>query len=173
MTRAEWTTIAAKVNLLWPNARWTAPTIRAGEDLVLDLEPEYVMGAVQSLATEGKEFPPSVGQLRKRSIELSEAANGLTPPDPDTALREVYDTIARFGSYRTPEFSHAAIYATVEAMGGWQAVCMDENPEAFRAHFMRLYGTCRARTERESLMPPAVRELLAGLNLRADRELSQ
>lgn len=166
MTEREYTLVIARISALWLNSAWTADTAEAAESLLLDLDAGLVLAAVDALAAEGREFAPPPGVVRLRATTLAHPAL----PDLDQALEEVRAAVAHFGIYRTPEFSHPAIEAAVNAIG-WDEVCNSTNPEAFRAHFLRLYGTVGERAKREAASPESVRELVAGLDLRADRVL--
>lgn len=168
MKKDEYARISAELNLLWPSSKWEVGTIRAGENLLLDLDPEPVMAAVRALAAEGERFAPNPGQLRRRAIELV----GPRIPSPDQALAEVYQQISAIGSYGTPTWSHPAIGAGVDALGGWRYLCASEEPMADRAHFLKVYGNIETRYTAESLMPPSVAELLSNqVNLSAGRVL--
>lgn len=169
MTKTEYAKTVALITGLWPNNRWEVATIRAGERILLDLRAEEVLAAVEQLAADGERYAPNPGQVRKAAVELAARASGDCH-EADEALAEVFAAVARIGYYRRPEWSHPAIASTVEALGGWQAVCLDENPEAFRAHFLRLYGVAATRVARERVAPDSVRELVtAGLDLSLKR----
>lgn len=150
----------AMVSAAWPHSKPMPETFALGQRLLSPLDVRAVTAAIEQFSLEGREFAPPLGLVAKRAHELAAKAAGEGIPDPQEALAEVYQRIQRGGFYSTPEWSHPAIGATVEAMGGWEATCLDENPEAFRAHFLRLYGTVQARTERESLIAPSLAELL-------------
>ncbi len=167
MTKTEYARIAVELNSLWPSSKWDVGTMRAGEKQLLDLDPGQVMAAVETLAAEGERFAPGPGQVRKRALEMV----GEQVPSADEALSEVYRQIASSGYLRVPEWTHPAIGDTVAAMGGWTALCASEDAMADRAHFLRLYGTVTRRHETTALMPPCVLELLAPLNLSAQRAL--
>jgi len=47
-------------------------------------------------------------------------------------------------AYRAPRYSCDTVKRAVRAIG-WQQLCMGENPEADRAHFLRLYESMRSR----------------------------
>lgn len=166
MTEREYTGVITLVSALWLNSAWTADTAKAAESLLLDLDAGLVLAAVEALAAEGREFAPPPGVVRLRATTLAHPAL----PELDQALKEVADAVSSVGIYRTPEFSHPAIQAAVDAIT-WQEVCNSTNPEAFRAHFLRLYGTTGERAKREAASPESVRELVAGLDLRLDRVL--
>lgn len=162
MTRTELARVVAEVNALWPQARWEADTIRAAEALLLDLNPGVALRAVHDLASEAREFAPPPGVIRRRTVELSDAPIGIHPPSEDEAMAEVYEQIRRTGVYRVPTWSHPAIGAVVQALGGWEFVCLTENQDALRAHFFRLYTLRAGRAKRLAVTTPAVRALLTG-----------
>lgn len=169
MTRDEYASICGLIGGLWPSNKWGMETIVAGERLLLDLPVDAALAAVEQLAADGERYAPNPGQVRKAAVELAARASGDCH-EADEALAEVFAAVARIGYYRRPEWSHPAIASTVEALGGWQAVCLDENPEAFRAHFLRLYGVAATRVARERVAPDSVRELVtAGLDLSLKR----
>lgn len=141
--------------------------MRAGESLLLDLDPAVVLGAVRALAAEGERFAPNPGQVRRKAVELG------SPPVPtaDQALAELNTLMSRVGHMGRPEFSHPAIADTVLAMGGWYQLCVSEAGVADRAHFLKLYGTVEARHTQAALLPPSVAALLSGIDLSAQRAL--
>lgn len=171
MNKREYATVCALLGALWPQHKWSVETIKAGERILLDLPADDVLAAVEMLAAEGERFAPNPGQVRKTAVEMATIAAGSDMPDADEALGEVYEAIARVGHYGTPEWSHEAIGATVDALGGWQeAVCHHENTEAFRAHFLKLYASAVTRRRRQQVAPESVRQLIAtGLDLRLGR----
>lgn len=64
--------------------------------------------------------------------------------DPTEAWGEVVRKIRSVGIYQTPTWSHPALAKAVQAMG-WTELCMSDNPEADRAHFLRFYEATAAR----------------------------
>lgn len=167
MNKAEYARITAELNFLWPHSRWEVGTVRAGEKQLLDLDAAQVMAAVEAMAAEGERFAPGPGQVRQRALAMT----GAQVPTADEALAEVHRQIASCGYLRAPEWTHPAIGDTVAAMGGWLALCASEDHMADRAHFLRLYATVGQRHRTASTMPPCVHELLATLDLSAQRAL--
>lgn len=162
MTDTQYLAVAGLVNALWPNASWARATMEAGTYILADLEFDATVAAVRQMAAEGREFAPNPGQVRAATVEFTGAATSEGVPSQDRALAEVYEQIRRVGSYGTPEWSHPAIADAVKALGGWMAACMDENPEAYRAHFLRVYASVAQRRVRQAVMPPSVAEALSG-----------
>lgn len=71
--------------------------------------------------------------------------------DADEAWGEVLTQIRKVGYYRTPEWSHPALADAIQAMG-WQDLCMSDNAEADRAHFMKFYQIAQTRRREQKLV---------------------
>jgi len=155
----------AAIAVLWPHFDAPPATFALGQRLLGPMDARAVAAAIEQLALEGREFAPPLGLVARRAHELVREVHGERVPDAAQALHEVYDRIARVGFYGIPTWSHPAIGAAVEAMGGWPSTCRDDNPEAYRAHFLRVYDTVRGRLERESLVAPSLRELLDSVSV--------
>lgn len=156
------------VRRYWQNFKPVPGTFDSWLRQLGDLDYEALVAALDALAVSNPDFPPGPGAIRRRALELT----GARVPAADEALAEVYATIARIGSYGTPEWSHPAIEAAVNALGGWRYLCLSEDPMADRAHFLKVYGTAEARHTAEALMPPSVAELVRKqLDLSAGRVL--
>jgi len=101
---------------------------------------------------------PTVSDIRRLVADEECAA-----PDADRAWAEVLDAVRRWGRYREPTFSHAAITEAVAGVG-WLAICDSEAIGVERAHFLKLYEQSRARHVREAnvgpLLPAAERRQL-------------
>lgn len=139
--------LLATTSVLWPNfhlpttAEVLDQTIDAWRAMLHDIAPDAASAALRSLSAEGKEFPPTVGQVRKRAIELVGLTTATALPTKGEAWEESRRLIARLGWMRQPsedDCSHPAIYAAINAMG-WQSLCESTNEVADRAHFMAIY----------------------------------
>lgn len=134
-------------------------------DVLGDIPLADARAAVAQLATSGRDFAPTAGQIRTEAIRLRQPG----APDPDQAMAEVLTAVQRLGWTANMRggpglsWSHPAIEQTIEALGGWGEVCASDNPEALRAHFTRAYGQAVERTERTTNAPPVVAELAAAL----------
>lgn len=135
----------------------TEERMRVYVDLLADLPPVALKAAAEAHVATCKWFP-TVAELRAFATQ----AQVGTVPTADEAWGEVVSEISRVGSYDTPVFSHPAITNTVNAMG-WRTLCMSEEQMADRAHFLRLYGTCRDRIQRDAAIPEVVRAALTPL----------
>lgn len=160
MNRAELDQCYDAMVALWPHFKPRPTTFALGDRLLGPLDARAVAAAIEQFSLEGREFAPPLGLVARRAHELVTQVRGESVPDAHQALSEVTEWIRKVGVYGTPEWSHPAIGGTVEALGGWEATCLDDNPEAYRAHFLRLYEVMRARVEREALIAPSLRELM-------------
>jgi hypothetical protein len=150
-----WALIAA----LWPHHRPTTGTMLVAEEFLVPLDFATTCAVVKMLAVAEPEFAPGPGKLRKAVVE---AEQGATLPG-ELALAEVMAQVSRTGRYGAPSWSSPALAAAVQAMGGWVAVCDSDNPEAFRAHFLRLYEPMAKRQTDEAALPASVRALALGI----------
>jgi hypothetical protein len=178
MTAAEVLELAARMAALWPSYRPpqtrddAAVLVAAWLPLLADLPADVVAAALNQAAAEGGEFAPPPGRLRHRVIVAA------SPPAPDEgqAWGELLTAIGRCGHTGIPAWSHPALDAVVQQLGGWQHICRTfttASEVADRAHFSRFY---RAAVDRHRLdpTPGPDRELLAGMTaglLRSTDEL--
>lgn len=168
MTKDEFSRCLALVRVYWPNGTkaWTAEAVTAWESLLLHLDVASVAAAIQVIAMDGKEWPPTPGQIAKRTLELTQPL-----PAADEAWKEVRFWVGRIGwskygqeDFRTgekclPEWSNALIGRIVDAMG-WQELCESENEVADRAHFMRMWAEASQHQTTLDHLPPAARAVL-------------
>lgn len=130
---------------------WQAPAgadairgfVAAWGDFLTDLPTPEVVAVLRSYAARGETFPPNPGTLRNLVLANRHGA----PPDVDQAFAELSAGISHWGHNRWDEvaWTHPAIGETIRGLGGWLEVCKSENPEALRAHFMRLYAIASRR----------------------------
>lgn len=120
---------------------------------------------------------PSIHEIRASAVSLMRQAS---PADQDwneawaelqKAIREIgYVGISEWseseGKFiaRPPDWTNPALAQTVKTLGGWQAVCFNEDPEGvFRAHFRDVYAIVIGRMERSVTQSPAVRAFIASM----------
>lgn len=148
MTDQQITWIIGLCSQWWTN--WRAPEslatmVKSWRYLLSDVDYDAGLAALSEHASAGSEFPPPVGVIRRRAIELS-LPEGSAPPA-DEAWGEVVREIARVGYFtpsegepdRVPRFSHPAITMVVNGLT-WKSLCESTNEVADRAHFARMYG---------------------------------
>ena len=89
-----------------------------------------------------------------------------SPADQDwnEAYAELQKAIRQIGYMGKPEWSNPALAETVKTLGGWQAVCFNEDPEGvFRAQFREVYAIVIGRMERKVTQSPEVRAFIASM----------
>ena len=110
---------------------------------------------------------------RPEPAELQEiiiAKMGLLPPTTDEAYAQLLELRRVYGPYGQPNpnglkdsfvlgpppvlYDFPALARCVDALGGWLAVCNDENPVALRAHFAASYQRTIEREKVEAKAPP-------------------
>lgn len=167
MNRGEVALLTAVVKAYWPH--WQAGESREEAEVTVnvwlrqlgDIDPDIAAAAVDVLHAEAREFAPTPGIVRERAITLRAQALGEAVPDVDQAWHEVQTAVRDRGWYQGPpdEWSHPAVAFVVSSLG-WDELCHSDNPEALRAHFIRLYQVGHARSRAEALIPPTVRAVL-------------
>lgn len=148
----------------WPN--WRSPEslptmVVSWRQLLGDVDFDAGLAAISEHATSGEHFPPPVGVIRRRAIEL--AMPGGSAPTVDEAWLEVRKEIARVGCFvpsvgepeRVATFSHPSITAVVNSMT-WLSLCTSTNEVADRAHFARMYAERVRRDVDRAAEPQAV-----------------
>ncbi|WP_116996298.1 hypothetical protein [Desertimonas flava] len=154
---------------LWPN--WTAaPITREQWDdtvstwmlMLEDVDAASAAAAVQILSAEGREWPPPVGRIRRRSIEAAAHAAGTAPPTPDEAWAEVREAMRD----DTTDWSHPAVKEAVDTIGWWD-LRHSTNVDTVRAHFVKFYATAADRAWAPMLTPPNARATLDAIALTA------
>jgi hypothetical protein len=160
MTKLQAKLLLAELAAYWPRTDLPPKTAELYRDHLLDFDPEPAARAILTLVSTATWFP-TVAELRQAIVA---EADPNPIPDPDQAWREV-ETAKKNGIYGRPVWSHPAIADTVAAMGGIRELAVSTNQMADRAHFLRLYETCKGRAERAKQLPTDthVAELLATL----------
>ena len=117
------------------------PIVEAWAMMLADLDAVVAKAAIIKVCRESQFFP-SVAQIVAAAEALDPRTEKL--PTAAEAWEEVVQLIRNFGPYRAPLYSCDTLKRAVRAIG-WQQLCMGENPEADRAHFLRLYESMRSR----------------------------
>ena len=120
---------------------------------------------------ERSQWLPSIAEIRASAVSLMRQAS---PADQDwnEAYAELQKAIRRYGYVTVPEWTNPALAETVKTLGGWQAVCFNEDPEGvFRAQFRDVYAVVIGRMERKVTQSPEVRGFIENMRIPADRQL--
>ena len=140
MTKTDATRLVLMLATAYPTPAWGDGTIDLYANCLLDLDKDIAGEAVMKII-KGKERAekPAIGAIRREVMDTM-AAHHLIPPElaPDEAWGYVRKAISVRGrNSRFPD-TYPAISHTVENIG-WETICMSENEEATRAHFLRMY----------------------------------
>ena len=133
------------------------------EDLA-DLPPDLLKVACRNYRERsGSDWLPSISQIRSSAVSLMRQAS---PADQDwnEAYAELQRLIGSVGYVNKPNFTNPALAETVRTLGGWQAVCWNEDLEGvFRGQFRDVYQVVIARMERKVQQSPEVRAFIASM----------
>lgn len=151
--------VMAVLAATYPRMELTPETLTAYHAILGDLPPDLLKAATLHLAATSKWFP-AASEIRATAFELVEREAGV--PDAYQAWAEVLQNMRTGGgAYSRPEWSHPAIGATVEAVGGYRYLCHSENAVADRARFVEAFRVMLKRERATVRMLPAVAETIA------------
>ena len=147
MSRQEILALVALASSSYPamQSRDPRPIVAAWTVMLADLDATLVKAAIIKVCRESPFFP-SVAQIVAASREL-DARNEKLPTAAE-AWEEVSRLIQYVGPYRAPQYSCDLVRRAARAIG-WRQLCTGENPEADRAHFLKIYDALRVRHQAE------------------------
>lgn len=180
MTREEWVKVEALIASEWPHARvMSRDQVVLRHKVVEDLDADVVVEEVVRFAREGREFPPTPGQL----YAAITAAERPAVPSPGQVLQLIRRAAGKFGrsgeaaALRWLSF-HSPYAARFAVEHGWRELCMEQldDPEhggAVRARIERSIASTTSGLEGEyrrgqvrALVGERVRQLEAGGGVR-------
>ena len=171
MSRQEILALVALASSSYPSmqSRDPRPIVAAWSLMLADLDAGLAKAAIIKVCRESQFFP-SVAQIVAAARELD--ARGEHLPTAAEAWEEVSRLIQYVGPYRAPQYSCELVGRAARAIG-WRQLCLGENPEADRAHFLKIYDSLRLRhqseTENEAVLALSgaadlIRALAAGMS---------
>lgn len=127
-------------------------------------DPQLVFAAVKALLTSGREFAPNIGQIKEKMHQLA-SPNALTETEAWALVSKacqngLYGSKAEFD--KLPPDVQAAV-GSPEMLKQWAMMDADELQSVVASNFMRSYKVISRRAKEKALMPPEMRELLAGM----------
>ena len=147
----------------FPHNKITPETIVTYAIFLADVGIEELRRAA-SYCMANSDFFPTMHALRE-AVQQSDLEHRA--PAAGDAFAEVKRAVAAIGYYRVPEWSHPMIGRAIDAMGGWQAFCLSEDPEGvIRGQFVKIYESLEERQasdERAALANPAAWNQIATL----------
>lgn len=117
----------------------TDPTIQLYIQGLSDIDDNALLGAAEDCVVNSRYFP-TIAELREVSAYRMSPLG--KPPVAEVAWSEVMQRVVTIGRTERPTFSHPAIMATLDLMGGYGFVCSSNvsNEESLRRSFVKLYG---------------------------------
>lgn len=117
------------------------PIAKSWAMMMRDIPVEVLKASIVKVCRES-EFFPSVAQIVAAAQELDPRNPKL--PTAAEAWEEVSRLVQTVGPYRAPKYSCETVARAAKAIG-WYQLCNSDNPEADRAHFLRLYESMRSK----------------------------
>ena len=121
--------------------------------LLADIPVEELQVVVDQAVAECK-FMPTIAELRDRWHSLT-AEQPLTGGD---AWLLVMKQVRSVGSWGKPEFDNPLVARATESIG-WRDLCMSDNIDVVRAHFLKVYAALAERHSGEQKLLPQARQL--------------
>ena len=153
MTRAETAKILAVLAASYPKFEVDDIKVQVWHEMLGDLGYSVVNIAIKKLIMQNT-FPPAIAEVRRATAELMNP-DRVTKPE---AWGEVIRAIRNYGYYREKEAmaSMSPITAQVVRYLGWREICLSEEPEILRAHFLKMYDQVAAREQKKQLLSPTM-----------------
>ena len=128
-------------------------------EMLADYDITIVKVALKRLIAVHKEYPPTVGQL----LESITIVSGNAAPDADEVWVEITRAISDYGFYGTNKAMACLSPLALEVVRAmdWVSLCISENPETDRAHFLRIYQAIKSRHEQKHILPKDVQAFIA------------
>ena len=147
MSRQEILALVALASSSYPSmqSRDPRPIVAAWSVMLADLDATVAKAAIIKVCRESQFFP-SVAQIVAAARELDSRSEKL--PTAAEAWEEVSRLIQLVGPYRAPQYSCDLVRRATRAIG-WLQLCLGDNPEADRAHFLKIYDALRVRHQAE------------------------
>jgi transposase InsO family protein len=148
MTHQEWLRLGAHMNKMWPHHPIPPATVAEWYPYLAELEAAQVRAAIDAFVLDGSSFPPTVGQIRGKVVEL-----GDQPQLWGEAWREIQARIAQFGVYSEPDtipWSTDDVREVVR-LKGWEYLCTTIDPvSVVEAQCRELWESIRTRRRQDA-----------------------
>lgn len=159
------------ISKTYPTAKIDEGNIKAYYAFLNDIPDIQMVAGFKYAIAQSPTFFPTAPQIRDACFTIQFGAMGL--PTEFEAWDEVVQQISKSGYYKEPEFSTPLISRAVDGIGGWKNLCMSENLEYDRAHFIKAYQSTRNRIEEWERLPASVKEQLPSQSKEIMQQLAQ
>lgn len=169
MTRKEFAIIASGIRTYYPREN-ILPNDQSMElwfRQLEDIEFKIAETALHKWVAVSK-WPPTIADIREAAAEITQGEI----KDWGAAWETVIRAISNHGSY-DPAGAFAAmddVTRTAVQRIGWETICMSEDISIERANFRMIYEAEAKRKKREQQIPPRVRQITAGFELKGIEE---
>lgn len=148
MNHQDWLRLGAHLNKMWPHQPIPPATLAEWYPYVADLDAAQVRATIDAFVLDGTAFPPTVGQIRAKLVELQDV-----PQLWGEVWREVRRQITYHGVYQDPDgvaWSTADV-AELVRLKGWEYLCTTTDPwSVVEAQCRDLWEGIRARRRQDA-----------------------
>lgn len=137
-------------------------SVNLWHEMFKDDDGNQVLAAVKAfVATDTKGFPPSVGQIKQRLVQL----NAPDMPDESEAWGQVWKAIQNSGYHSGEEFKklHPIVQRVVgqpEVLKAWSILPADEVQTIIASNFQRAYRARKHEVAEHLALPSELRQVL-------------
>ena len=137
MTESEVVSLVVLASAAYPSAqdKDPVPIVKAWKIMLSDISYPIAKAAVVRVCRSSKFFP-SIAEIVSAAYDIDPRCEHL--PTAAEAWEEVTGLMRKAGPTFVPTYSCEPVRRAARAIG-WNNLCWSENPEATRAHFLRLY----------------------------------
>jgi len=167
MTQAEVSKLAKILSVEY-KAEFTPERVKIWHSILSDIPYDVGQAAVLKILG-SRVYPtmPQVGQVREEAIEIMRGGQ----PSPAEAWASVLYAVARFG-YIAPSQAQQAVsdvtWRVLQAMGGWQSFCENEDPEGVRrGQFLKMFENQLEQDKSRMQLTPGVRKMIEATKQKA------
>ena len=160
MTKSEIVSLVTLASAAYPSAqdKDPDPIVKAWMLMLSDISFPIAKAAVVRVCRSSRFFP-SIAEIVASANEIDPRCEHL--PTPAEAWEEISRLMRKAGPTFVPTYSCDTVKRAARAIG-WNNLCMGENPEATRAHFLRLYEAMREKQQETREFEAAIRLSGAG-----------
>ena len=149
MTKGEVAKLLVVLAASYPKFEVDDVKVQVWHEMLGDLDYAVASMAVKKIIMQNT-FPPAIAEVRKAVTELMNPEQVTS----SEAWGEVTRAIRNYGYYREGEAlaSMSPTTAQVVRYMGWREICLSEEPEILRAHFLKMYDQVAAREQEKQLL---------------------
>ena len=166
MTKKEMTVILVVLKEAYQNFSFTEAKIDLYLELLGDLNSRIVLTAVKKLILESA-FVPTISDIRRNVVEVSGPYLPIAAEAWEMVRRIMVHYGQEEGAYELDSLS-SLIQKTVNTIG-WGHLCLSEDPDISRAHFLKIYDQYREKEMKHRLLPEKLKKEIAEL-INGDKE---